>query len=45
MAALRRAGVNDLQQAHGETNVVKGRPKGFWTTTHYEPPGEWQARP
>ncbi|MFF9321164.1 hypothetical protein ACF1BP_26265 [Streptomyces sp. NPDC014735] len=26
-----------------ETNVVQGRPKGFWTTTHYESPGEWNC--
>ncbi|WP_340564445.1 hypothetical protein [Streptomyces sp. GSL17-111] len=24
-----------------ETNSVWGRPKGFWTTTHYELPGTW----
>ncbi|WP_194236428.1 hypothetical protein [Streptomyces acidicola] len=24
-----------------ETNSIKGRPKGFWTTTHYALPGEW----
>ncbi|MFJ8871763.1 hypothetical protein ACIRD6_39305 [Streptomyces sp. NPDC102473] len=23
-----------------ETNVIQGRPKGFWTTTHYEVPSE-----
>ncbi|MFG2115652.1 hypothetical protein ACGFRB_23995 [Streptomyces sp. NPDC048718] len=26
-----------------ETNVIAGRPKGFWTTTHYELPGEWNC--
>ncbi|GGY10141.1 hypothetical protein GCM10010358_73360 [Streptomyces minutiscleroticus] len=25
----------------GATNFIQGRPKGFWTTTHYELPGEW----
>ncbi|MGY4966782.1 hypothetical protein [Streptomyces sp. 900105245] len=24
-----------------ETNYIRGRPKGFWSTTHYELPGEW----
>lgn len=24
-----------------EVNSISGRPKGFWTTTHYELPGEW----
>ncbi|MFE5092367.1 hypothetical protein ACFRCI_18770 [Streptomyces sp. NPDC056638] len=24
-----------------ETNFIKGHPKGFWTTTHDELPGEW----
>ncbi|MEU1121998.1 hypothetical protein ABZ371_00020 [Streptomyces sp. NPDC005899] len=26
-----------------ETNVIQGRPKGFWTTTHYEVPSEWDC--
>lgn len=26
-----------------ETNVIQGRPKGFWTTTHYALPSEWDC--
>ncbi|MEK8175028.1 hypothetical protein NKH77_55995 [Streptomyces sp. M19] len=26
-----------------ETNVIQGRPRGFWTTTHYTLPGEWSC--
>ncbi|MDX2624298.1 hypothetical protein AB0I87_33825 [Streptomyces sp. NPDC049952] len=26
-----------------ETNVIQGRPKGFWTTTHYDVPSEWDC--
>lgn len=23
--------------------IIQGRPKGFWTTTHYDLPAEWDC--